>query len=370
MPKSLDLVWAMASLALGSDAAADVADFMDACESSEGSREEEQHGNEDGAASKRGKKAKSKAKAKAVKKDHVKKKGPKGPEDGWRKCKQCTAWKEAESFNESQSKCKDCFNNNRSLRRIAEKQGLKEDLISMERDDPKQHAALVKAFNKERDSCKKTGEKIKFSINSFKLSYRAHAGVRGEQEGEMMWEAEWIEESKKAKHGFLSREEAESLWQGWLKDPKHPRDQLGPRNYVRLWVKTRDKISYFDEVSKDKELVKEERLGKAPSRAAIDSRLKLMAGDQGLESHELSDFSALTEKAVASMAASQGAGESAMSGEGILGPDVEALLEGVNAKMKRRTAALFVSVAVLQPQVLPASEGVLGLECYQQMSVF
>ena len=350
MSKSLDLVWVMASLALGSDAAADVADFMDACASSEASGDEAQHGNEDLAASKRGKKT-PKSKAKAVKKVQLKKQ-KKGPEDGWRKCKQCTAWKEAEGFNEAQSKCKDCFNNNRSLRRIAEKQGLKEDLINMERDDPKQHAALVKAFNKERDSCKKTGEKIKFSINSFKLSYRTRAGVRGEQEGEMMWEAEWIEESKKAKHGYLSREEAESRWQGWLKDPKHPRDQLGPRNYLRLWVKTRDKISYFDEVSKDKELVKEERLGKAPSKAAIDNRLKLMAGDKGLESHELSDFGALTEKAVASIAASHGAGESAMSGDGILGPDVEALLEGVNAKMKRRTVPLFVSVA----------DGVLGLE--------
>ena len=71
-----------------------------------------------------------------------------------------------------------------------------------------------------------------------------------------------------------------------------------------------------------------------------------------MESHELSDFGALTEKAVASIAASHGAGESAMSGDGLLGPDVEALLEGVNAKMKRRTVPLFVSVA----------EGVLGLE--------
>ena len=44
---------------------------------------------------------------------------------------------------------------------------MKTDLEEMERGDPKQHAALLKAFKKQRAIAAKTGEKLKFNISQF-----------------------------------------------------------------------------------------------------------------------------------------------------------------------------------------------------------
>ena len=186
------------------DAAQDVADFMAGAE-----EDEEEVSQEEPAVGKKGKRAanpqvKAKAKAKtppktkAVKKRILKNKGDHG---GWRKCKQCTVWKELDEFNDQQASCKECFNDRRSLRRVAERQNMTEEIAAMERDDPKQHSALVKQFVKERNAAKKDGTKLKFCIHKFKVSYRSRVGVRSEAEGEMMWEGEWLEVKRQRKNG-------------------------------------------------------------------------------------------------------------------------------------------------------------------------
>ena len=68
----------------------------------------------------------------------------------------------------------------------------------MEREAQQERQALFKAFCKGVDTANKNGEKIKFSLQSFRLIYRSSTGFRGEQEGEMMWEQEWYEEARKA----------------------------------------------------------------------------------------------------------------------------------------------------------------------------
>ena len=326
------------SLSLAADAAADIADFLQEAEKEEEEEEKSEHSGQGLNRAKRGRGRQ--VQAKAVAKVHVKKKGkPSQADAGWKKCKQCATWKEDSDYNNAQARCKACFNDNRSLRRLAERQNAQTDLDEMERDDPKQHAALVKAVKKERDLAKKTGQKMKFSIASFKIKYKTQSGVRGEKEGEMMWEGEWLEEAKKAKHGFLSDQEARALWLKWDSDPEHPRDSLGPRNYPRLWVKVRDKLTYYDDLSRSKELEKEEKLGKKPSQATIDARLKMLGGDAGLEDHEMTDFGALQSKAGASFAGKAGTAESALSGDGLFGPDVEQVLAAVKSKMKKRRVA-------------------------------
>ena len=274
---------------------------------------------------------KAKAKASAVKKRHLK--GKDKNDHGWKKCKTCKAWKEPDDFNENQGSCKCCFNDGRSLRRLAERQKMKDDLSTMEKDDPHQYSALMKSFAKERAAAKKAGGNIKFSINAFKLTYRSRSGVRAEQVGEMMWEQEWYEESQRAKYGYLTRSEAEKQWNEWLSNPKHPRDKLGPRGWVRLWVKTSDKLTKFDEVDKSKEFSKQEQLGKKPTDAAIANRLKFLAGAD-MDEHNIKDGDLMLDKAAHDMlAAESGSKDSIFREGGLLAPDVE----GMVAKTKKRT---------------------------------
>lgn len=235
-----------------------------------------------------------------------------------------------DEFNADQAKCKDCFNNLRSLRRIAETQKRAKQLSKMEEQDPKQHAALLKAFTKERESAKKSGDKIKFSIMGFKISYQSRKGVRGEAEGEMMWEGEYKEFAKAAKPGFLSEAEADANWTGWLNDKTVARDNKGPRNYLRLFVKVRDKVTEFEEMAKQKSLDKEEKLGKNASEAVLDNRMKFVYGQHGTEQHELGDFASMKRKA-----ANAFAGGGVLGEEGLLAPDIEDLMEDVEAKIKR-----------------------------------
>ena len=252
-------------------------------------------------------------------------------EDQFKKCKVCSKWKELDEFNADQAKCKECFNNLRSLKRIAETQKCAKQLSKIEEQDPKQHAALLKAFTKERESCKKSGEKIKFSIMGFKISYQSREGVRGEAEGEMMWEGEYKEFAKTAKAGFLSEAEADANWKAWLNDKTVARDNKGPRNYLRLFVKVRDKVIDFEEMARQKSLDKEEKLGKNVSEAVLDNRMKFVYGQRGTEQHELGDFASMKRKAANAFASG-----GVLAEEGLLAPDIEDLIEDVEAKVKRR----------------------------------
>eukprot|EP00439_Symbiodinium_sp_Y106_P021790 s7745_g2.t1 len=280
------------SLSLEGDVNDDWAKFKEGLSEDEAEEKSSEASSSKSQKQKRGKKNKGKtAKAKAKAKGKSKKSKNPPNQNAWKKCKGCGKWLEMKDFNDQQSKCKGCNNDVRALARLAERQNCKEDLSQMERDDPKQHAALMKAYSKERKQTLKSGEKVRFSIAQFKLTYKSSTGIRSAAEGEMMWQGEWFEEAKKAKHGYLSQTEADEMWQKWLSTPTHPRDNHGPRNRLRLWVKVRDVLSYFDEVGRHKELSKEEKLGKNPSQATVEARMKFVAGEQeGMEQHEMDDL--------------------------------------------------------------------------------
>ena len=337
----------MSSLSLAADAADDFAQFMQ--EAEEGPSEEAKAASEEASSASRGRGKKRRGAKQRTPKRKAKAKPSRrksGGGDGkgvnsWKKCNMCNTYKEEGEFNDSQARCKSCFNDVRSLRRTAERQGLKDDVETMERDAPQEHKALFKAFVKARDKAKKNAEKIRFSIQSFRLTYRSSSGVRGAQEGEMMWEQEWYEEARRAKHGYLTREEAETKWKAWLGDPKHPKDSKGPRGYTRLWIKTADKLSWYDDISKDKELSKEEKLGKNAKESVLAARMQMLTGDKGLEKHEL-DFQNVQDKAASAMAGSAGGKDSCFAGDGLLGPDVEDILGQVRAKRKRTAFVVFI----------------------------
>ena len=236
-----------------------------------------------------------------------------------RKCTVCAVWKDLREYNASQSKCKECFNMVRSLQRLSHTQGCRAQIDQIERDEPKLHAALLKKYTKAREQAKKGASKLKFVLNSFILEWRTTQGTRVQEEGEMMWEGEWLEFSKGAKYGHMSRTEAEAQWAAWWSDMSIPRDENGPRGYPRLWIKTKDTISTFAQAEKNKIYRKEERLGKNVKPETEEMRMKLLSSENGMEAHESEAYNAMLGK---SMQAFGSQGVKAFQEDGLTGPDL------------------------------------------------
>ena len=78
------------------------------------------------------------------------------------------------------------------MKRQAENQQCVDDFKNMDQES-KEYKALMKAYNKARLKAVETGEKIKFSINKFRQEWKASEGTRKDNEGEMMWEGEYME---------------------------------------------------------------------------------------------------------------------------------------------------------------------------------
>ena len=106
------------TLSLESDAAHDVSDFMKNLNSKSDDESCSSRSSGNGSVKKSACGKGKSASAKKTKKDKVKTKKHNKDKD-WRKCKTCTKWKEITEFNDQQSKCRDCYNDVRSLARLA-----------------------------------------------------------------------------------------------------------------------------------------------------------------------------------------------------------------------------------------------------------
>lgn len=109
-----------------------------------------------------------------------------------------------------------------------------------------------------------------------------------------------------------------------------PRDKQGPRGCLRLYIKTGDTINDFEQVSTDKEIRQEEKLGNKCKKAVLDERLRFVAGASGLEKHELIDMAEFKEKALLDIDGSS------LQGDGLLGPDIADMMH--DATRRRRKA--------------------------------
>ena len=147
----------------------------------------------------------------------------------------------------------------------------------------------------------------------------------------MICESEYYEWAATTPAGNLSRSEAQANWKKWMADPKWPHDEDGPRGFVRLFVKTRTVVSQFQEVSKDKVLRREEKLGKKATAEDLLNRLRLVVGDEGMDQHEVGNWNRLMEDTHRSFSS----GGNALGDSTIMAPDIEDLLNGVQSKKRK-----------------------------------
>ena len=203
------------------------------------------------------------------------------PDEAQKKCTSfCGKRRALSDFNADQNSCKECVLHQKAFWRHAKSQGCEKDMKDLEKTDSKMAADVQKEFVKERMQAAALEKQLKFGIQAFRKTLESRSGERADKVRKMMWEGEWMEESKKAKHGFLGKEEAERKWQEWLSDTSVARDQEGPRGFTtRLAIPHKTILSGFNEVATKKELTQEERLSRNASDATVAARARMVVSE-------------------------------------------------------------------------------------------
>ena len=278
-----------------------------------------------------------------------KKKGPKRPTDSaekpsrkrvkkpleegvTRKCSDCRKDKAAEDFNQDQGRCKECFNDRRALWRVADTQRCKIKLQKLAQDDPVAFEKLSRDFNKARQNSRKAGSRIKFSITQFVLEWEQKSAVKTGSVGEFMWSGEFRELAATAKFGWMTAEQADKRWEEMEAEEWRPRDNCGPKGFLRLYVRTKDVVESYSETSMKKKLIQQENL-KKPTAEQLETRRQLVFSDTGLEEHG-ADFSDLSLQALSSAAGKDGSSPS-----GLLAPDVDDLIGAAQLESQKKRKA-------------------------------
>ena len=197
------------------------------------------------------------------------KKGPNPNKTATKRCRDCGKVKASSEFYEDQSRCKPCSGGARAM--MGRGAGFKANKSA-------RFEAMQRSFNKQWSDTAKSGSKINFSCLSFIREWEKREGFKDSELGEFMWEDEFMEFAQTAKMGFLSKPEREKLWQDMLEESWRPRDKLGPRGYLRLWVKTKDQGERYSDISASKKLQLQEHT-KKPTEKAIRSKMEVVFGD-------------------------------------------------------------------------------------------
>ena len=216
-----------------------------------------------------------------------------------RKCSDCRKTKEVEEFNDDQARCKSCFNDDRALWRVAQTQKCKDQLKKLRTEDPAAFNEIFRKFIQARVNARKTGSRINFTLISFVLEWEQRKATKESEQGEFMWEGEWLEFAATAKCGYMTKEEARLEWKKMLQEEWRPSDENGPKGFTRLWVKTKDVVENSNETSFSKKLSKTETLRK-PTAQQMEQRKALLFGDTGLEGHDDVDFESVRANALSS----------------------------------------------------------------------
>ena len=197
-------------------------------------------------------------------------------------------------------KCKCCYNHRRSWSRYQEVQQCEEEVQAVS-DDAATQKFCFKAFCKNREQSKKDHKRQVFNLGKFIESWRSTRGLRSEHQGEMMWEGEYFEFAQTAKAGFLTKPEREASWAAWLKDVKVPKDEAGPRGYRRVWVRTKDLVSTYEDGSQSTAFERLQDLKKLTD-AQASAKINMVFDGDGSTSADLCDFGDMRSKLKVAMA--------------------------------------------------------------------
>jgi hypothetical protein len=157
----------------------------------------------------------------------------------YKPCRDCKRMKNVPAeMSAKMSCCKECRGNEESCCRMAIRQGKGEWLEKVKAEEPQTYRKLLGTYKKccPPDANNYNRRQGTFPLMQFISTLEVSGGKKAEKVFKMMWEREYYEEAAKTPMGNLTIEEAKRQWALWEADPKHPRDNNGPRNYLQLEV--------------------------------------------------------------------------------------------------------------------------------------
>ena len=259
----------------------------------------------------------------------------KEPKQGLQQCGECGKSKPSNEFWEDQKSCKSCFNNTRSLLRIAKNQGVKPDVQKLKTEQPQAYQALNKAYAHFRLQQEKSGKKVKFSVTTFIVDWQRRHGFKGSKHGEMMWEKEFYEFAATAKMGYRTKEEARLMWQQMKAEAdrgERASDEEGPRGFLRLYVHTKDAGEKYADVSQGRRYEMQETQKKA-SEEQIAVRRQLVFEDAAMEAEgDIGTFEGIRN-------AAEMGGSGFGTAIGLMAPDLHDMVHDAKAKSIRRAGS-------------------------------
>ena len=76
--------------------------------------------------------------------------------------------------------------------------------------------------------------------------------------------------------GKMSESEAVLQWEEWKQNPNHPSGFDGPRKHLRLLVPCKKRVVDYSNLAHERELEREQKLGKNTGEAALDKKMGLL----------------------------------------------------------------------------------------------
>ena len=195
-------------------------------------------------------------------------------------CKGCAKKTANGSFAPNSPYCWPCKRALDSISKMAQRQGPeKVAFLHEQRRDELKVQRLIANYNlhlrpdMEHQNGKK---KSTFVLAKYVEIVKASSGVIRDKEGEFMWQKLYMEFASTVRGGRLSDEAALATWLQWEQDVKAKNpdvlwDYCGPRNELRIWVKTADKLRYSSSYSHEKNMMMEGKVVKKPNEEAMDT---------------------------------------------------------------------------------------------------
>ena len=176
----------------------------------------------------------------------------------------------------------------------------------------------------------------------------ASTGRRYAGRTKMMWEREFMEEAGKTYMGNMTAEEAARQWKEWLNNEDWPRDNEGPRGFLRLEVPIGDFGEAYTEFNSGRSVNFIDKTKRKGKQEDLDDMLnQLVAGhdSMGGVSDHIDKMTSMISSAVAAgregqqakvlaVAADSLHGNSAFKHEGMLMADFDQIMDSLTPKKK------------------------------------
>ena len=186
-----------------------------------------------------------------------------------KKCKKCKKNKPMCDFYSNQAGCKQCSKDLKNLENRAKACKETEWFRAL---DEAERDSLLQAYNREKDRAEKEKSKVSFNMLQFKNKTVHAQGLRKEGRRRFMTEMAYMEWTKTAEGGCLTKSQAEAKWLQMKDNPQTVSEGEGID--LKLAVPIYTDLVDFDEHAREREIVQAAKLNSKMSAKELEQKTR------------------------------------------------------------------------------------------------